>query len=261
VEFVLPVSFKLETGVSAPAPDDNKDPVVVTALGAKEGDQSEIYKVVEEMPRFPGCEESGLEGKELQQCAFGKLIGFIQERMKYPEEAKKAGIEGRTVVSFVVTPEGKISDPKIVRSIGYGSDAVVLDIVKAMPAWRPGYQKGKAVGEEMNLPISFVLPAGDAQSESKSPRVSGDILNIQVFPVPSGDQLNYTIDLPAGSGIVVIELLSSNGNVVLKDNKSLQLSKAGSHSGSFNINNVTPGTYVIRAQWEGNVVTKSVVIQ
>jgi TonB family protein len=70
--------------------------------------------------------------------------------MKYPEEAKKAGIEGRTVDSFVVTPEGKFSDPKNVRSIGYGTDAVVLEIVKAMPAWRPGYQKGKDVGVEMN---------------------------------------------------------------------------------------------------------------
>jgi TonB family protein len=245
VEFTIPVSFKMADTPKADAPETSG---------------SEVFKVVEEMPRFPGCEDAGLEGKELQQCSFGKLVGFIQQHMKYPEEAEKAGIEGKTVVQFIVRADGSITDAKIVRSIGYGTDAVVLDIVKAMPAWRPGYQRGKAVDVQMVLPVSFVLPPDKEQNKTSAPKAVVD-LNIQVFPVPSGDKLNYTIDLHAGSGDVVIELLSQSGQVVVKDTQSLQISKAGSYSGSFNIGNVMPGTYVIRAQWAGDVVTKSVVIQ
>jgi TonB family protein len=133
VQFTLPVQFKLDH-------------------------PSEVYAVVEEMPRFPGCEASGLSGEQLNACASDHLIRFVQAHMRYPEAAVKAGVEGKVVAQFVIRADGSIDSPKIVRTIGHGTDEVVIDIIKAMPQWRPGYKGGKAVDVEFHLPVVFKLP-------------------------------------------------------------------------------------------------------
>jgi len=156
-EMKLPIKFKLSAGDS-PA-------------SASSGE--ETFKVVEEMPRFPGkdCEDGSLSMVEKKQCAGKAMLEFIYKGIKYPKEASQKGIMGTVVVSFIVDKSGKIRDAAIVRSIGGGCDEEVLRLVGEMPNWIPGKQRGKDVNVQFNLPIKFALdaPAPKAEENAKPP--------------------------------------------------------------------------------------------
>ena len=120
----------------------------------------EIYKVVEEMPRFPGCEETDLSPSEKHTCANGKLLEFVYNNLKYPAAARKNGTEGMVVAQFVVNEDGTISDSKIVRSISDDCDASVLEMLSQMnktEKWAPGKQNGKSVKILYTIPVRFKL--------------------------------------------------------------------------------------------------------
>jgi periplasmic protein TonB len=101
------------------------------------------FTVVEEMPAFPGGEAD--------------LYKFISSSIKYPEEAKELGIQGRVFVNFVVETDGSITDVKLIRGIGGGCDEEAIRVVRAMPKWVPGKQRGVPVRVYFNLPIKFTL--------------------------------------------------------------------------------------------------------
>jgi protein TonB len=105
--------------------------------------QAEIFTVVEEQPGYPGGEEA--------------RIKFLQDNIKYPEEAKELGIQGKVFVTFVVEVDGSITDVKVLRGIGGGCDEEAIRVVKAMPKWVPGKQRGVPVRVQFNLPIKFTL--------------------------------------------------------------------------------------------------------
>jgi protein TonB len=105
--------------------------------------QQEIFTVVEEQPGYPGGEEA--------------RIGFLQQNIKYPEEAKELGIQGKVFVTFVVEVDGAISDVRVLRGIGGGCDEEAIRVVKSMPKWVPGKQRGVPVRVQFNLPIKFTL--------------------------------------------------------------------------------------------------------
>ncbi len=105
--------------------------------------QAEIFTVVEEQPGYPGGEES--------------RIRFLQENIKYPEEAKELGIQGKVFVTFVVEADGSITDVRVLRGIGGGCDEEALRVVRSMPRWVPGKQRGVPVRVQFNLPIKFTL--------------------------------------------------------------------------------------------------------
>ena len=117
----------------------------------------DVFKIVEEMPRFPGCEEQEAELARKEQCAQMELLNFISSNIRYPEAARDAGIEGTVVVRFVVAANGQVMDPMILRGIGSGCDEEVLRIVGEMPRWVPGRQRGKEVAVQFNLPVRFQL--------------------------------------------------------------------------------------------------------
>ncbi|MEX0843686.1 MAG: energy transducer TonB [Balneolaceae bacterium] len=100
--------------------------------------EEEIFVVVEQMPELKGG------------------LASIQKRIKYPEMALKAGIEGRVVVQFVIDEEGNVTNPIIVRGIGGGCDEEALKAVKEAK-FVPGRQRGKAVKVRYSLPVSFKL--------------------------------------------------------------------------------------------------------
>jgi TonB family protein len=120
----------------------------------------EVFKVVEEMPRFPGCEDIS-HMDERKKCADMKMLSYISENLKYPESARKKGIEGTVVVQFVVNPDGSISDINIVRDIGEGCGQVAADIISQMnqmeSKWIPGKQGGEKVKVMFTLPFRFKL--------------------------------------------------------------------------------------------------------
>lgn len=120
-----------------------------------------IYKVVEEMPRFPGCEALDTSLQVKSQCAQQRLLAFIYQNIVYPIEARREGNEGTVVVSFVVEKDGFISNPRIVRDIGGGCGEEALRIISAMNQsgvrWTPGKKDGKPVRVQFNLPVKFKL--------------------------------------------------------------------------------------------------------
>ena len=147
----------------------------------------EIFKVVEEMPRFPGCEDQGLSDKALDDCAKNKMLEFIYTNIKYPATARQNKIQGMVVVQFVVNEDGKVSDFKIVRSIGGRCDEATLDMLHTMAdthTWIPGKQRGKAVKVLYTLPVKFKLHDDEEKQVSettKSETESGKLLPIKNF--------------------------------------------------------------------------------
>ena len=121
----------------------------------------EIFKVVEEMPRFPGCEEMTASAEEKRMCANQKMLEFIYENIRYPAVARDNGIEGTVVVSFVVDQKGYINDAQVVRDIGGGCGTEALRVVNMMndlpKRWAPGKQRGRPVKVLFNLPVRFKL--------------------------------------------------------------------------------------------------------
>jgi protein TonB len=123
------------------------------------GFHQEVFVVVEQMPRFPGCEYMEGSNTDQQKCTNKKLIQFVAENMQYPAEAKKAGIEGRCIVNFIVEKDGSIGFVKLMRDIGGGCGAEAVRVVELMNEkgikWIPGKQRGKAVRVKFTLPVQF----------------------------------------------------------------------------------------------------------
>ena len=124
-----------------------------------EPEVDEIFKVVEEMPRFPGCDSGSAEEKKA--CADQKLLQYLYKNLKYPAIARENGVEGRVYIQFVVERDGTVQDGKIVRDIGAGCGQAALKVVNDMnnlpQRWTPGKQRGKAVRVLYTLPVTFKL--------------------------------------------------------------------------------------------------------
>ncbi len=118
--------------------------------------EEEIFKIVEEMPHFPGCEKVRKKEKR-DKCAQDKMLEFIYKNIKYPAIAKENGVEGMVVISFVVEKDGSITDARVVRDIGGNCGKEALRVVKMMPKWVPGKQRGRPVRVQFNLPVKFKL--------------------------------------------------------------------------------------------------------
>ena len=83
------------------------------------------------------------------------LQKYYSENLHYPSAAKEKKVEGKVIVRFVVNEDSTISDPLVIRGIGYGCDEEALRLVKNMPKWSPGKQNGKAVKTNFSMPIVF----------------------------------------------------------------------------------------------------------
>ncbi|HNX42814.1 MAG TPA: TonB family protein [Bacteroidales bacterium] len=109
----------------------------------EEEEEEKPFIVVEQIPEFPGGVSS--------------MNKFLKDNIRYPQIARESGITGTVFTTFVVSKTGKISDVKILRGIGGGCDEEAIRVIKAMPAWIPGKQNGRAVPVQFNLPIKFTL--------------------------------------------------------------------------------------------------------
>ena len=102
-----------------------------------------VYEIVEDMPTFPG--------------GVTELMNYLSKNTHYPAVTKRDGIQGRVVVSFIVEPDGSISNVKLVRSVDANLDREALRVVSEMPNWTPGKQGGNKVRVRYSLPIAFRL--------------------------------------------------------------------------------------------------------
>ncbi|MCW0483543.1 TonB family protein [Gaoshiqia sediminis] len=128
----------IEITLKAGATDVAKE---TQALLAQDGDV--VFNIVEEMPDFPGGE-----------VAFRQ---YIANHISYPDEAKMKGIAGKVYVTFVVEKDGSVGRATVVRGVDPLLDAEALKVVKEMPAWTPGKQRGEAVAVSYTIPINFAL--------------------------------------------------------------------------------------------------------
>lgn len=126
-----------------------------------EPEVEEIFKVVEEMPRFPGCEEMAGTIAEKKACADKKMLEFLYENLRYPQVARENNISGTVVIQFVIDQNGEIKDARVAREIGATCGLEALRVVKLMnempQKWTPGKQRGRAVKVLFSLPVRFVL--------------------------------------------------------------------------------------------------------
>ncbi len=174
VNYSMPINFKLDpkknskgqqtSAVSAQDNDQKYEYLVVNGAGNGKSevknapDENGVYNIVEEMPKFPGGENA--------------MMKFISENVTYPQEARDKNISGRVFVSFVVEKDGSVNEVKVLRSVDKLLDNEAVRVVKAMPKWNPGKQKGKAVRVNYNLPIFFKLSEG---KETKGNNLVGTI--------------------------------------------------------------------------------------
>jgi len=123
-------------------------------------DTDNIILIVEQMPRFPGCEDKKNKA-EKDQCAQRKMFEYIYSKLSYPPIAQENGIEGKVTLRFAVDKKGKVSQVKILRDIGGGcGDAAkkVIESMNNMPKrWVPGRQGGRPVSVWYTLPVVFKL--------------------------------------------------------------------------------------------------------
>lgn len=120
--------------------------VQVTHVEVKQEEEvaeEEIFQVVEEQPEFPG--------------GAAAMYKYLQENIQYPDAARNANLTGKVYVSFVVEKDGSISNAVVKRDIGGGCGAEAVRVVKSMPKWKPGKQRGKAVRSAFTLPVNFNL--------------------------------------------------------------------------------------------------------
>ena len=128
--------------------EDDKDVEVVIAppveAPVEEEEEEVIFMVVETMPEFPGGQQA--------------LFKYLAEIVKYPVIAQENGIQGRVICQFVVNKDGSIVDVVAVRSSGEPSlDKEAIRVIKSMPKWKPGKQRGKPVRVKYTVPINFRL--------------------------------------------------------------------------------------------------------
>lgn len=105
--------------------------------------EEEIFLIVEKQPSFPGGEVARLK--------------YLRDNVKYPQMAKESGIQGTVYLTFVIEQDGAVSNVKILRGIGGGCDEEAIRVIKNMPKWSPGEQRGRAVRVQFNMQVKFTL--------------------------------------------------------------------------------------------------------
>ncbi len=105
--------------------------------------QDEVMVTVDEMPEYPG--------------GIVALTNFMAQRVKYPVEAQRKGIQGKVYVNFIVEKDGSVGAVSIARGVYPDLDAEALRVVNLLPKWKPGKQKGKLVRVLYTVPINFAL--------------------------------------------------------------------------------------------------------
>jgi TonB family protein len=139
VQFNMPVKFVLDSDKAS----DNNEVESNNVEDKSELDEDPIFVFLEDNPEFVGGDKA--------------RIKFIQENIVYPQKAIESGVQGTVFLTFVVEKDGSLTNVKVLRGIGYGCDEEALRVIKSMPKWKPGKQRGNVVRARFNIPVKFVL--------------------------------------------------------------------------------------------------------
>ncbi len=147
VEVLNVVEDNVETETIEVTTEETETEVVIAApveAPVEEEEEEVVFVVVESMPEFPGGQQA--------------LFKYLSENVKYPVIAQENGIQGRVICQFVVNKDGSIVDVEVVRSGGDPSlDKEAVRVIKTMPKWKPGKQRGKPVRVKYTVPVNFKL--------------------------------------------------------------------------------------------------------
>lgn len=144
--FALLVAGNISCSQGASEKQDAKEETVAPDSVAAPTDgvaKDEVFMVTEQMPEYPG----GMK----------ELFKFLQDNLKYPENAMKNNVQGRVIVQFVVEKDGTPTEFKVARSVDPDLDAEALRVMKTMSKWKPGMQRGEVVRVKYTVPVSFKL--------------------------------------------------------------------------------------------------------
>ena len=180
-------------------------------LNLYDPDETEdFFVVVEEMPQLIG----GLES--------------LARQIQYPEMARRAGIEGRVFVQFIVDESGEVVHPRVIRGIGGGADEEALRVVR-QARFTPGMQRGQPVRVQYALPIFFRLPGSESGTETstiESPTVIERNMSVEINRTDSGLSgrvLDSDSNQPLAGASVIVDgssagsVTDANGNFSLSD--------------------------------------------
>lgn len=166
--FFLSVNFVLPENAQKTPETASAESLLQRAAGnAQSGkdtliEQGEVFMVVEDMPKFPA----------------GNIQQYVADNLRYPAAARENGIEGKVYVRFVIDTTGKAIAPEIIRGVSPELDAEALRLIREMPAWKPGMQRGKPVRVSFTLPINFRLTPekqeNPAAQAAAAPSSTGD---------------------------------------------------------------------------------------
>ena len=109
--------------------------------GDEETGDDDIFQIVEDVPTFP----------------LGDVSKWIAKNVKYPQIAAENGVQGKVFMNFVIEKDGSITDVKVLRGVDAALDKEAIRVIKSMPKWKPGKQRGNPVRVSFNLPIVFQL--------------------------------------------------------------------------------------------------------
>ncbi|MDT8413325.1 MAG: energy transducer TonB [Vicingaceae bacterium] len=131
------------------------EPIVVEEINSNslnnQPSDNDVATIVEEMPEFKG--------------GMNQLFTYLKENVEYPKAALRMGISGTVYVNFTVAKDGSLENVNVIKEVDPLLDREAVRVVKSMPNWIPGKQKGKAVKVSYNLPVSFKLADGDKISK------------------------------------------------------------------------------------------------
>lgn len=130
--------------------------LLIMACSGQKSEQTteKIYNTAEEMPVFKGGDEA--------------LMQWLNENIKYPDEAMRKGVSGRVLVRFFIDEDGNVQQPEIVESVDSMLDNEALRVVNAMPKWTPGKTNGKAVKVYFTLPVTFKFETQNDSIKAKN---------------------------------------------------------------------------------------------
>ena len=117
--------------------------------------RAQVVEEPDEMPTYGTCQTETAD--DLKQCSMTNLVTAIVGELKYPKSAEAANKEGKVVVEFVVSKNGKVESAKILKSIDTECDAEALRVINGLKGWNAGKKDGKKVAVKMVIPIAFKL--------------------------------------------------------------------------------------------------------
>ena len=166
--------------------------------------QPDVFDKVDEAPQFPG----GMAG----------MMQYLSSNIRYPEDAREAGTQGRVIVSFIIEKDGSISNAKVAKSTYSSLDEEALRVVSAMPNWTPGKQYGQPVRVKYSVPVSFRLssketpkPEGSFKPAESTEGMTGIDENGRLI-VNGKEVKRYLFELPTDN-----QLSRAIGNIMINN--------------------------------------------